>query len=112
MNNREIIAILIAFIIFAILIFTTPFIEDEYSSLIWIVFFTAIFLIAIIWTIAKLLKMPRHEIIENYKKQPMIVKILSVAIVISIVYYAFTLKHIEIAIILLGILTLFEIFKK
>lgn len=110
MRNKELVAIIIALIIFAILVFATPFTESKTTSTIWAVFFTAIFLIAIIWILIKVFRTPKHEVAENFNKQPVIIKILSAAIIISIIYYAFTRTHIEIAIILLGIFAFYKIF--
>lgn len=110
MKNKELIAVIIALIIFAILVFTTPFTESKTASTIWMMFFTAIFLIAIIWILVKVFKTPKHELVENFKRKPAVIKILSVAIIISIIYYAITQTHIEIPILLLGIASFYELF--
>lgn len=110
MKNKELIAVIIALIIFAILVFTTPVTESKTASTIWMMFFTAIFLIAIIWMLVKVFKTPKQEIVKNFNKKPVVIKLVSAALVISIIYYAVTQTHIEIAITLLAILSLYEIF--
>lgn len=96
MENKEIIGIISAFIIFTILVFATPFMENRYSSTLWMLFFIFIFAIILIAIIKTLIQTPKHKLIDDFKNKHIIIQILDIASIILLIYSAITLKNLEI----------------
>lgn len=97
MKQKDIILTLILFLLFVVLIFTTPFVEAGISSLIWIAFFGCISLILIIWIIISALKTSKENSMKNFKNQPLMLQILEIIFIISIVYEAMTFQNFKIS---------------
>lgn len=96
MKNKDIILILALMILFAVLVFTTPFMENKIQTHIWISFFMIISLIGIVWAIISLKKYSKEDLISRFKEQPKIVQILDILIIILIVYEIITLQSLQI----------------
>ena len=82
MNNKDIILIVILFIIFGVLIFTTPSMDGRISLDIWILFIAAIFAAVIIRIIISHRKKSKNELIEKFKNHHMVVQILEIAFIL------------------------------
>lgn len=96
MKNKDIVLIMILFILFVVLIFTTPFMDSNMTTRLWVLFFIIIGVILLIWVIISFLKTPGNEIIEKFKQQHKIVQILDVIIVVLIVYELITMQDLHI----------------
>lgn len=103
MKDKDIISIMLLFVILVMLIFITPFIENRASSYIWILFFIVIGVLAAIWIITSVSKDPK-EIVEKFRKQHIIIQILDVAFIMVFVYGIITMNVVSITWILLGLL--------
>lgn len=111
MKNKDIALIVGFFALFAILVFTTPFIENKTSSYIWALFFIIVIAIVLIWILLSVTKTPKEEIIENYKKQPKILQILEIIFIIVFAYELIIMKSLQISLIILCIILLIHFCK-
>lgn len=96
MKNKDIILVLTLMMLFVVLVFLTPFMDNNASSLLWIAFFMIMASIIILWTIISLTKFSKEDLIKKFKKQPKIVQILDIAIIILIAYETITLNPVHI----------------
>lgn len=96
MKNKDILLIVAFLILFSILTFTTPLIGDKTASMLWLLFFIVIGLLVIIWILISLNKLSTEELIERFKKQPKIIQILDLGIVILLIYEFLTMQNIQI----------------
>lgn len=103
MKDKDIISIMLLFAILVMLIFITPFIENRASSYVWILFFIAIGVLAIIWIMTSISRSPK-EIFEKFTKQHILLKILDVLFIAVFAYGIITVNVVSITWILLGLL--------
>ena len=73
------------FLIFIMLIFTSPFMENKTASTLWFLFFIAAAVLVTIWVLKTLNKTSKKKLKEKYKEQPM-TQILTIACIISLIY--------------------------
>lgn len=102
MNNKDIILIVALFIIFGVLIFTTPYIGGRISLDIWIFFIIVIFAAIIVRIMIALGKKSKNEIIDNFTNHNQIIQILGITFFISVVYELITGHDLKITWYLLG----------
>jgi drug/metabolite transporter (DMT)-like permease len=102
MNNKDIILIGALFIIFGVLIFTTPYLDGRISLDIWIFFIILIFAAIIVRIMMALGKKSKNEIIDNFTNQNQIIQILGITFFISVVYELITGHDLKITLYLLG----------
>lgn len=110
MNNKDIILIVTLFIIFGVLIFTTPSLDGRISLDIWILFIAAIFAAAIIRIIIIIIishrKKSKNELIEKFKNQHIVVQILEIAFIVLFIYQLVTVQQLRITSYIFGLLVL------
>lgn len=109
MNNKDIILIVILFIIFGVLIFTTPSMDGRISLDIWILFIAAIFAAAIIRIIIIIIshrKKSKNELIEKFKNQHIVVQILEIAFIVLFIYQLVTVQQLRITSYIFGLLVI------
>lgn len=106
MNNKDIILIVILFIIFGVLIFTTPSMDGRISLDIWILFIAAIFIAVIIRIIISHRKKSKNELIEKFKNQHIVVQILIIAFIVLFIYQLVTVQQLRITSYIFGLLVI------
>jgi len=106
MNNKDIILIVILFIIFGVLIFTTPSMDGRISLDIWILFIAAIFAAVIIRIIISHRKKSKNELIEKFKNQHIVVQILEIAFILLFLYELISVQQLRITSYIFGLLVL------
>lgn len=95
-------------ILFAILIFATPFLDNKTSSYLWIILFMIIAIIILIWIISSIAKIPKEEMIVRFKTQAGIIQILDIIFVIVFIYELVTIHALKISAIILFIIILIQ----
>ena len=106
MNNKDIGLIVILFIIFVALIFTTPGMDGKTSLDIWTLFFTIIIAVVIIRIMIALIKRPKKELIEKFKNQHIVVQILIIAFIVLFIYQLVTVQQLRITSYIFGLLVI------
>ena len=96
MNNKDIGLIVILFIIFVALIFTTPCMDGK----------TIIIAVVIIRIMIALIKRPKKELIEKFKNQHIVVQILIIAFIVLFIYQLVTVQQLRITSYIFGLLVI------
>ena len=84
MKHKDIIAIIIIFLIFGVLTFTTPYLDSQMSGMLWTLFFIigGTLIVFLLLSISKIQKIS----MEEFKKQPKILQILDVLCIAALIY--------------------------
>lgn len=106
MKNKDLLITIILFILFIIMIFLSPFVENKTAGTFWSLFFIAITVSVILWVVKKLIT---SKPTETFKKQPKILQILIILCIISMIYDFINLgSGIYISVIVVGISIIIE----